>query len=486
MQFLKSLSFLVFISVVVIFQSCSSQKQSVLSKKYSPTRLQEDAEVFNKVVLAMHPTIGMYRDRNYYSNLLSSFKNDLNDSLTEKQFRFKLKLLADELHCGHTEVMASKATYRAMNKLKLNFSPFVFLPVNDKLYMIANLNKKQDSVFKKGMEVTKINGLAVDSMLRYSKRFISGDGFNQTGKTHYIQLGFNSYFLSIFGRPDTFDVEYKTGTTLKQIKYAAIQLKTMPPLPIGANMDSLFVKYKRAKMSYRYLGNDKKNMLLKIDKFSHRKYNKAYGRIFKRLKDHKTENLIIDLRNNGGGSLGNTYRLLSYLLEKEETQTLKTAIKKYPYKKYTKGNIGFKITRFVYTLIGRKKTVNDTDDFIYTIHPKQKNRFTGKIYVLINGGSFSASCLVSAYLKHNNRAIFIGEETGGTLEGCNAGITPYYRLPNTGLKIRVPAFRIVHDVNPSKTGRGLLPDYKIEYTVKDIIGKRDLELLKVKELLKIE
>ena len=33
----------------------------------------------------------------------------------------------------------------------------------------------------------------------------------------------------------------------------------------------------------------------------------------------------------------------------------------------------------------------------------------------MNGGSFSASILVAAYLKNNNRAEFIGEETGGTI-----------------------------------------------------------------------
>jgi C-terminal processing protease CtpA/Prc len=88
-------------------------------------------------------------------------------------------------------------------------------------------------------------------------------------------------------------------------------------------------------------------------------------------------------------------------------------------------------------------------------------------------------------LKSTGRATFIGEETGGTAEGCNAGITPYYKLPNTKIRVRMPAFRIVHDVSPAITGKGLMPDYKTEYSLKDILGKRDLELLKVKELLKI-
>jgi C-terminal processing protease CtpA/Prc len=90
---------------------------------------------------------------------------------------------------------------------------------------------------------------------------------------------------------------------------------------------------------------------------------------------------------------------------------------------------------------------------------------------------------VGAYLKFKQRAVFIGEETGGAIEGCNAGITPYYKLPNTKIKVRIPAFRIINDVSPQITGRGILPDYPITYSIKDILARRDLELIKVKELI---
>jgi C-terminal processing protease CtpA/Prc len=134
-------------------------------------------------------------------------------------------------------------------------------------------------------------------------------------------------------------------------------------------------------------------------------------------------------------------------------------------------------------VIGEKKTVNDTDNFIYTIKPRKRNHFNGRVFVLVNGGSFSASCLVAAYLKQRHNTIFIGEETGGAIEGCNAGVTPYYKLPNTGLKVRMPAFRVLNDVCPAVTGHGLIPDYEIKYTIDDIFKRRDLEIEKVKEVI---
>ncbi|MBA2611575.1 MAG: hypothetical protein H0U95_06365 [Bacteroidetes bacterium] len=484
MPFFRQVSLIIFF-VFFCGSLCFAQsvKESKLLKKYSPAQLKEDGEVIKKVMLAMHPVIGIYRSRTYYLALFDDFINNLNDSLTEKEFRIKMKLLVDELHCGHTEALQSKAYYKESIKQNYNYSPYFFIPIKEKLFVLASFNKKKDTLLKKGTEIIEINGIAVDSMIRHCKRFISTDGFNQTGKQHYVQLGFNSFYHSLFGRPDTFTVKYLANNTVKSFKYAAFKTKTIPNIPLGLKADSLFTRYRLAKMNYKYLDAEKKTMHLKIDGFSRRRSNKAYRKIFKRLNKNKTENLIIDLRNNGGGSLENSYNLLSYLLDTAKTQTLRTNIRSYPYKKYTNGAIFFKLMRFGFALISKKKTINDTDNFIYKIKPRKRNHFDKKIYVLINGGSFSASCLVAAYLKYNKRAIFIGEETSGAMEGCNAGITPYYTLPNTNTKIRMPAFRIVHDVCPKITGRGIIPDYPIEYTMKDILNKKDLEILKAKELI---
>ena len=92
---------------------------------------------------------------------------------------------------------------------------------------------------------------------------------------------------------------------------------------------------------------------------------------------------------------------------------------------------------------------------------------------------------MSAYLKETHRAQFIGRETGGAEEGCNAIISPTYKLPNTKLKIKIPTFRLLHDVyKKGNTGRGIMPDYETHYTFYDMITKRDLEMGIVNDLIK--
>lgn len=475
---------------LLILVMCSSsllpqvKMENILTKKYSPIQLQEDVQVISNVVLAMHPVMGIYKSRDYYRTYFDSVKSSFKDSLTEKAFRFQLKLAIDRLHCGHTELIHSSKFYLAGGKLKYNYSPYFFIPVKDKVYLFASLNKKKDTLIKKGAEIISINGISTDSILRYSKRFITTDGYNVTGKEHYIKLAFNTYYLSIFGRPDTFQVEYKKNDSVLKVSYPAFKARAIPSIPLSVKDDSLYTIYKKSKMKFRFLDEEKKTMVLKIDGFSRKKFGKNYRRVFRRLHKNNSQNLIIDLRNNGGGSLENSYRLLSYLIDTTNHQTLRTGIRSYPYRQYTKGNILFKLMRFGFQLIAKKKTINDTDNYVYAIKPLKKYHYKNKVFVLIDGGSFSASCLVAAYLKYNNRAVFIGEETAGAAEGCNAGITPYYKLPNTKLRLRMPAFRIVHDVCPVVTGRGIMPDHKIEYTIKDILERKDLELQKVKDLIK--
>jgi hypothetical protein len=485
MRFLQPFLVTIFFLAGFCYSGGAQSKESVLTKRYTPDELRQDALILKEVILSMHPAIGIYKPKDYYILLLDNFIASLNDSLTEKEFRIKIKLVLNELLCGHTEVIYSKAFYKEIKKYTWNYSPYIFIPIQNQVYVLANLNRKRDSVLRKGTVISKINDIYVDSIIRFSKQFVSSDGYNQTAKMHYVQLGFNSYLMGLFSRPDTFSVEYKLGQEYKIYRYAALKTKALPLLPIAPPADSTLVVKKRVGISYRFLDKKKKSFYLKVDKFSHAGFKRQYKKCFKACQLNECENLIIDLRNNGGGSLANSYRLLSYLIDSAATQTLQTSIKNYPLRKYTRGNLGFKFTRMMYAIIGEKVSKKDTDNYIYTIKPKTKYHYTKKIIVLINGGSFSASCLVAAYLKEHKRVSFIGEETGGTIEGCNAGVTPNYNLPNSKLRVRIPAFRVKNDVQLSITGHGVFPDHKIEYSLQDIFSRKDLELLKAKELLKI-
>ena len=108
-------------------------------------------------------------------------------------------------------------------------------------------------------------------------------------------------------------------------------------------------------------------------------------------------------------------------------------------------------------------------------HPNQ-NGFKGKLYVLINGGSFSASCILSSNLKGTKRAVFVGEETGGDYNGCVAGWAPEIKLPNSRLNLRLPLLIIQPKQKTNIEGHGIFPNVEIEPSLTDKINNIDPEL----------
>ena len=117
------------------------------------------------------------------------------------------------------------------------------------------------------------------------------------------------------------------------------------------------------------------------------------------------------------------------------------------------------------------------------MHEPRADNYKGKLYVLINGGSFSNSAIVSSVLQTNKRGIFIGEETGGN-PGVFAGGGKYTNLPNTKTRILIP--NLQYEIRPTtlQTVSGLQPDLMVSPTLKDILARRDVVMEVAFQLIK--
>jgi C-terminal processing protease CtpA/Prc len=116
--------------------------------------------------------------------------------------------------------------------------------------------------------------------------------------------------------------------------------------------------------------------------------------------------------------------------------------------------------------------------------PMKKHHYNGKVYVLIGGNSFSATTLfVNSVIKQEN-VIVVGEETGGGAYGNSAWLIPDVTLPETGIRFRLPLFRLVIDKTIPKNGRGVQPEVSSTPTIEAIKRNADYKLDKVMELIK--
>jgi len=85
--------------------------------------------------------------------------------------------------------------------------------------------------------------------------------------------------------------------------------------------------------------------------------------------------------------------------------------------------------------------------------------------------------IFSSVLRNNNRAIFVGNETGGNpIVMAGYLIKTSWKLPNTKIQIGIGSLcRIYGDLSLNQ-GRGLVPDFIIKTTAEDILSLKDRHL----------
>jgi C-terminal processing protease CtpA/Prc len=152
-----------------------------------------------------------------------------------------------------------------------------------------------------------------------------------------------------------------------------------------------------------------------------------------------------------------------------------------PYGKYIKG--GFLNSIEMMFITKKKKDgkyhIGHLERKVY--RPKTKNHFDGKVYVLINGPSFSATSLMCNTLKGQKDILMVGEETGGGWHGNNGIMIPDIKLPHTKATVRLPLFRVVQFNHVPKTGTGILPDWYIGTSYDALIKGYDYKMREVRK-----
>ena len=232
----------------------------------------------------------------------------------------------------------------------------------------------------------------------------------------------------------------------------------------------------------------------------HKKYNQFLDSVFADIKTKNIKNLIVDVRNNGGGTDPNDLLTYSYLTNRsfQENKQAWISFKKIPLIKYY--NIG--IPKFVRPLVVGKYNKQFQEDFPLVKdgkfyqnekssdhkiwHPNQ-NAFTGNIYLLTSPAIASAGSLFAAMLSGNENTITIGEETMGGYYGHNGHTPLEYKLPKSNIIIQFSVVNLEQDVpkkENQKYDRGIIPDYEITQTFNDFLNNIDTQMNFTLELIK--
>ncbi|WP_369752161.1 S41 family peptidase [Flavobacterium sp. WC2409] len=517
---MKKLFTLVFVSI--LFIQCASIKKhnSHLNDLISAKDLKSDVDFTYKKLQQLHPDLYEYITKKELDSKFDSLKTTIRKPMTSLAFYKKLSPVVAAIRQGHTfvyaptKLMSKKVTKAITKKGTGPFSQFNFDFINDKLYVVKN--KSNNKTIKPGTEVVSVNEVKPINLIEEYNTFYSSDGYNTTLKKRYSGKRFSSYFTIENGLKDSLNYVFKINDSLKKITILRHQEDTtsnslkknkLKKTAFNHAKRKVIRKKKRVNgynktenifnRNLRFIEKDSSIAILKINSFKLGDFRTFYKESFNKIDRYKSKTLILDLRDNGGGRLNEIVNLYTYLADSsfvfiDESEVVsKSSLLKGAY--FSEGTFVEKIIKTIYSpllygylFLTVHKGQNGKNYYATQtrLHKINKAAFKGKIYVLINGGSFSASSIISSNLKGSKRATFVGQETGGGYNGTVAGFMPKIKLPKSDIKIRIGLMLFAPHYKTDQHGHGIFPDQEIIPTLQNKIEEIDVELNWVLEDIK--
>ncbi|WNG32308.1 hypothetical protein F0U61_00790 [Archangium violaceum] len=313
-----------------------------------------------------------------------------------------------------------------------------------------------------GARLLTINGQPWRSLFQEMWRAVGGDGDITTGVMRELDGdGYARQRYWLRGKEASFQVRLllPDGTPREL---------TLAPIPLSARPGTQDTGAPLATLTWL----DTDTAVLRVPTFSNRRYREAGAsysetlqKLFEELAERKARDLILDLRDNGGGSESNENVLFSYLVERP--------IRKYAFVEVRANH--FAITsrsgqRFEQTVFEPEElatyartpggTLRRLDQPLLGLrshwHPVSPI-FKGRLLVLVGGRTYSGAAELASMLYSQGRALFLGEEVGGTHAGNSSGYDWTLTLPNSGLELSVPLIHFRLNVTGLPRNRGVIP-----------------------------
>jgi hypothetical protein len=461
------------------------QAATALDRKIEPEMLIADFRLARQALEEAHSGIYRYTPKKELDRVFEQAEKSLTGPMTMLEFYRILAPVVAAVKCGHTDVFLDRVVMNVI-RTKTPLLPIRARILEGKVYVFRDFSG--GSAALTGKEIRSINGVPSSKIVETMLGAARGDGDIQTSRM--LQLGdweFSIRLFTLLGLAAPYDVvvwdpkeKRETKVQLEGDTLARLQEASRAQFPKDDQnpktlADLTFVE-------------DGKIAVMKIHQFNQHIDDKRkktlsdfYQESFDAMKASGTKTLIIDLRNNGGGADELGKQLLSYLLDK-------------PFKYYDDlviNALEFRCTRDRFWQTADEMERRPDGKYRMIKHPNwgrqeiSQPSFAGKVYILINGGSFSTTAEFLSHVRFHNRATFIGQESGGGYYGNTSGQGINLTLPNTKLSVRIPLvsyYLAVGGYEAPAAPRGVLPDHPISYSIEELLEEKDKELAKALEL----
>jgi hypothetical protein len=451
--------------------------------KFAPEKLRADFLIARQALEEGHCGIYRYTSKEQLDRVFDRAEKSLTRPMSQLEFYRVLAPVVAAIKCGHTDVaLPWEATKTGPANGVL---PLEVRVLDGKPYVWRDLSGRSASLA--GMEIRSINGVSASKIVEKMLAAASGDGDIQTVRMRRISgWKFSSKLSALVGLSGPFDVALWDSKEKREVK---VVLKGADLSRLHEAARATFPQDKGPDTAGEFTFLDEGTIaVMKVhefegfaDKERKKTLPEFFQESFEAMNRKGTKTLILDLRSNGGGADEFGKLLLSYLFDKPFTYYDELVInaREFSFQKYTE------LPKIPAEAVerqpnGKYRVVNHPN--LGMQKPSQPT-FAGKVFILMNGGSFSTTAEFLSLAHYHRRATFVGEESGGGYYGNSSGVVPALTLPNTKLIVYVPLVTYHLAVSDYKAAaHGVFPDYPISYTIEEMLAEKDKELALALEL----
>ncbi|WP_264530224.1 S41 family peptidase [Flavobacterium sp. N502540] len=428
----------------------------------------EDLALLKEIIEKQHPDPFKFITKEQWENHFKKSYKELDKEPTYLKFLNCIPKIKD----GHFSIYARDEFLDEYMKEKYTYFPVSVIILENRMF-VNTKNSKIPFL----SEITEINKRPISDIINEIAGHVQGEGNIKSSVEDFITNDFSvSYSVYINSGVNSFEVRFKnslSGNTVVNLEaidyyelYSEREKKIAPlnKLELSSSIDYRFYKQKSTG-----------KLTINTFDISEAEAYQKFKDFFTKIKEYGYENVIIDVRTNRGGNPQIAAVLYSFIASgnfRNEFNYKAKAIK-FVHPEFLVNDNGVQVPEsevksyenFIYQrfdlkdemYIGNQRANAEiTEDF-----PADKGAFSGKVYVLTSGNTYSASVYFAKLIVENKRGIIVGKETGGSDGNTFAGYFLNYKLPKTKSTMRFSFTELFFGKNFQKVDTGVLPDKKL-------------------------
>ena len=439
--------------------------------------LREDLAVLWDVLEEGHGGFERYTPAGVLKKMFDEARDGLTAPLTEYEFYKRLLPLVVAIKDGHTQLALSGAAASHLDARPV-FLPFGLRFLGGKAYVVRDLSS--DASVAAGSELLAIDGKPVAEVVEALAALLPSDAGIRTAQLRRLE------YPAVFGRLLALRFGWREEHSVRVRPFAGGEEREVvaPGITAADVVRLLRERYpetaeRRPVYDLAFRGE---TAVLTIRGFgdepdkSKPRYPEFLKAAFRSFEEKRTPGLVIDLRGNGGGRDEYGKLLFAHVMDRPFLYywALETKKDRYDLFRYT-GE-----TEAAAKELSQPLKKNARGWFDVLGHPNsglqqpEEPRFAGRVAILVDGGSFSATGETTSLFHHHKKAVFFGEECGSGYYGNTSGFMVMATLPRSGIRVRVPLVLYTMAVEGYPKDRGIVPDFPVAPTIGDVLAGRDV------------